>query len=204
VTLTARKWDAPDQRVVNFTLLPNESRVIPDALKTLFGMEGVARLRYATNDWEPGEAVRATSRTYTVEPSGATYGSLVPPLNNFQIGTFGDRLEILGVSAGSGFRTNVGLVDLSDATQRNPTVRLTIIDDKRRIADTFTVQIPARGGMQINDIFASRGLTPPAAALLLVDIIDGQQIGAYATLTDNITNDTTYLGANLGAKPEGN
>jgi hypothetical protein len=82
-------------------------------------------------------------------------------------------------------------------------VRLTIIDDKRKILDTFAVQVPARGGMQINDIFGSRGLTPPAAALLIIDIIDGQQIGAYATLTDNVTNDTTYLGANLGAKPEG-
>ncbi|HYC89440.1 MAG TPA: hypothetical protein VEO54_09535 [Thermoanaerobaculia bacterium] len=204
VTLTARKWDAPDQRTVNFTLLPHESRVIPDALKTLFGMEGVARMRYGTNDWEPGEGVRATSRTYTVEASGATYGSLVPPLNNFQIGTFGDTLEILGVSGGTGFRTNIGLVDLSDQTQRNPTVRLTIIDEKRRTVDAFTVQVPARGGMQINDIFGARGITPPLAALLKVEIIDGEQIAAYATLTDNVTNDTTYLGANLGAKPEGN
>jgi hypothetical protein len=204
VTLTAKKWDVPEQKTINFTLLPNESRVVPDALKTLFAMEGVARLRYATTDWEAGEGVRATSRTYTVEPSGATYGSLVPPLNNFQIGTFGDTLEILGVSGGSGFRTNIGLVDLSDTSARNPTVRLTLIDDKRRTLDTFPVQIPARGGMQINDIFAARGITPPLAALLIVEIIDGQQIGAYATLTDNVTNDTTYLGANLGARPEGN
>ncbi|HEX6088478.1 MAG TPA: hypothetical protein VF266_28365 [Thermoanaerobaculia bacterium] len=203
VTLMAKAWDSNGQRTVNFTLLPNESRVVPDALRTLFGMDGLARLRYSTNDFEPGEGVRATSRTYTVEPSGATYGSLVPPLNSFQIGTFGDRLEILGVSNGSGFRTNVGLVDLNDNSPRNATVRLTIIDDKRKILDTFSVQIPARGGMQINDIFGSRGLTPPAAALLIIDIIDGQQIGAYATLTDNVTNDTTYLGANLGAKPEG-
>jgi hypothetical protein len=173
-------------------------------LKTLFGMEGVARLRYATNDFEAGEGVRATSRTYTVEPSGATYGSLVPPLNSFQIGTFGDSLEILGISGGPGFRTNVGLVDLSEVSQRNPTVRLTIIDDKRRTVDSFSVQVPARGGMQINDIFGARGITPPLAALLIVEIIDGQQIGAYATLTDNVTNDSTYLGANLGAKPEGN
>ena len=203
VTLTAKAWDSNNQRTVNFTLLPNESRVVPDALRTLFSMDGLARLRYSTNDFEPGEGVRATSRTYTVEPSGATYGSLVPPLNSFQIGTFGDRLEILGVSNGTGFRTNVGLVDLNDNSQRNTTVRLTIIDDKRKILDTFSVQVPARGGMQINDIFGSRGVTPPAAALLVIDIIDGQQIGAYATLTDNVTNDTTYLGANLGAKPEG-
>jgi hypothetical protein len=28
----------------------------------------------------------------------------------------------------------------------------------------------------------------------------GGLIGAYATLTDNITNDSTYLGAQLGAQ----
>lgn len=203
VTLAAKKWDTPEVRVVNFTLLPRESRVVPDALKTLFGMEGLARLRYSTNDWEPGEGVRLTSRTYTVEASGATYGCLVPPLNSFQIGTFGDRLEILGVSGGPGFRTNIGLVDLSDTTQQDPTVRITIVDDKRHTVDTFTVDVPLRGGMQINDIFAARGVTPPPAALAIIEIINGQQIGAYATLTDNVTNDSIYLGAQLGAKPEG-
>jgi hypothetical protein len=202
VSLNAKKWDSEERKVVNFTLLPRESRVIPDALKTLFGMEGLARLGYATVDWQPGEGVRATSRTYTVEASGATYGCLVPPLNSFQIGTFGDRLEILGISGGAGFRTNIGLVDLSDASPRNATVRISIIDDKRRIIDSFSTQVPARGGMQINDIFGSRGLTPPLAAMVTVEIIDGQQIGAYATLTDNVTNDSTYLGANLGAQPE--
>ena len=201
VTLQAKKWDSPGVYQTNFTLLPKESRVIPDALKTLFGQEGMARLKYSTANWEPGEGVRVTSRTYTVEASGATYGCLVPPLNSFQIGTFGDRLEILGVTGGAGFRANVGLVDLSDQTQRNPTVRITIIGE-RRILDTFTTQLPARGGMQINDIFAARGITPPPAALIVVDIIDGQQIGAYATLTDNVTNDSTYLGAHLGAQPE--
>jgi hypothetical protein len=204
VTLSARKWDANDQRTVNFTLLPHESRVIPDVLKTLFNTEGLARLRYSTNDFLPGEAVRATSRTYTVEPSGATYGCLVPPLNSFQIGTFGDTLEILGISGGAGFRTNIGLVDLSEASQNNPTVRLTIVDQKHKVIDSLSVQVPARGGMQINDIFAARGITPPAAALLYVEIVDGQQIGAYATLTDNVTNDSTYLGAQLGAQPQGN
>ncbi|HVG22836.1 MAG TPA: hypothetical protein VND45_01670 [Thermoanaerobaculia bacterium] len=203
VFLSAKQWDSATQRNVNFTLLPHESRVIPDALKTLFALEGVARLRYATMDGMP-DGIRVTSRTYTEELSGATYGSLVPPLNSFQIATAGDRLEILGVSNGPGFRTNIGLVDLSEQSQRNPVVRLTIIDEKRRTVDTMTVQVPARGGMQLNDIFAARNVTPPAAALLIVEVVEGNQIGAYATLTDNVTNDTTYLGANLGARPEGN
>lgn len=202
VQLMAKMWDSNTEKYVTFTMLPNESRVIPDVLKTLFGMEGVARMSYSTIDWQPGEGVRVTSRTYTVDPNGATYGCLVPPLNSFQIGASGDRLEILGISGGTGFRTNVGLVDLSNSTVNNPRVRVTIVDDRRHVVDSFSVQVPPRGGMQINDIFGARGLTPPPAAMVIVEIVEGQQIGAYATLTDNVTNDSTYLAAQLGAQPE--
>jgi hypothetical protein len=80
------------------------------------------------------------------------------------------------------------------------TVRIRIIDQDRRQLDSFTVSLPRAGGMQLNDIFASRGITPPAAALIVVEVLDAGLVGAYATLTDNVTNDTTYFGAQLAAK----
>jgi hypothetical protein len=200
--LWAKKWDSPTRIPARIYLGPHESRVIDDALRTLFNTVGLAHVRYASGEWETGEAIRVTSRTYTVNAQGGTYGCLVPPLNGFQIGAFGDRLEILGVSGGAGFRTNVGLVDLSETTSRNPTVRIRVIDERHRTLDVLTVQVPARGGMQINDIFGARGITPPPAALLVIEVVDGQQIAAYATLTDNTTNDSTYLSSYLGAQPE--
>ena len=199
--LTARKWDDPwNQHVQWVRLNGRETRVVRDALKTLFGITGVARLRYSSPEDQPGEGVRVTSRTYTVDANGATYGCLVPPLNGFQIATHGDRLEILGVSSGPGFRTNVGVVDLADDTVLNPLVRIRIIGDKGHLLDTIDVRVPARGGIQLNDIFQVRGITPPPAALLVVEVLEGQQIAAYATLTDNVTNDSTYLTSQLGAK----
>jgi hypothetical protein len=81
-------------------------------------------------------------------------------------------------------------------------VRLTIVDGGHNVLDTTTVEIPARGGMQLNDIFGARGLTPPPAALLLVEVVEGQQIAAYATVTDNVTNDSIYLASQLAAKEE--
>lgn len=33
-----------------------------------------------------------------------------------------------------------------------------------------------------------------------VQVMNGGLIGAYATLVDNLTNDSTYLGAQLGAQ----
>jgi hypothetical protein len=201
VLLTARLWDDPSYQYVRWvTLYPKQTLVIRDALKALFNVEGVARLRYSSPEDQPGEGIRVTSRTYTVDASGATYGCLVPPLNGFQIAGAGDRLEILGVSGGAGFRTNVGLVDLADDTVRNPIVRIRVIGDGARVLDTIWAEIPARGGTQLNDIFRARDITPPPAALLVVEILEGQQIAAYATLTDNVTNDSSYLASQLGAK----
>ncbi len=205
VTLEVKKWDSTEwPRQVRFTLLPNEARVIPDALMKLFSMEGVARLRY----WSDGgqgdtSGIRVTSRTYNINDDGGTYGSLIPPLNNFQSATAGETLEIIGMVGGSGFRTNVGLVELTPTpTGRTTNVRLVIVDDKGKSMDAFTVALPAAGGMQINDIFAARGLTAPTAARIVVQVLDATGlVGAYATLTDNVTNDTTYLGAQLSAKP---
>lgn len=202
VMLSVRPWETGQARAIQFSLLPREARVIPDALQTLFGMTGFAILRYDTVEF--GEGVRITSRTYTVEANGATYGTLIPPLNGFQIATPGERLEILGVNAGGDFRANLGLVDLRPnwATSSISDVRISILNQAGTTIDSFVVHVPASGGMQINDIFRARNLTPPAASLIVLDVLNGGgAIGAYATLTDNHTNDSLYLGAQLGAKP---
>jgi hypothetical protein len=144
-----------------------------------------------------------TSRTYTIDAGQSTYGSLIPTLNNFQLAGPGDRLEILGVSGGSGFRTNVGLVELSPGVQMGPgptSVRIRVLDQRMTELDAFTVTVPPAGGMQVNDIFGSRNITPPEAAMIIVEVLNGGIIGSYATLVDNVTNDSTYLGAQLGAK----
>ena len=202
VFLEARSWDGLFQSTKQFTMLPHEARMIPDAMMTLFQKEGVARLRYWNR--ETGEGVRVTSRTYTVDETGATYGSLIPPFNNFQLGGSGDALEILGATAGAGFRTNIGLVELSpnggmpgSSTQ----VRIRLFDEQHRQVDTFTVSVPRAGGLQINDVFVSRGLPIPAAALIRVEVLEAGLIGAYGTVTDNVTNDTSYVAANLAAQP---
>jgi hypothetical protein len=199
VTLEAKQWDSTLMKMTNFTLLPREARVITDALPTLFQMSGLARLRYWSNT--QGDGVRVTSRTYTIDSSDATYGSLIPPLNNFQMAAPGDQLEILGISGGSGFRTNLGLVELSPSTQAGEaTVRIRMLDQSMNELDTFTTKVTRAGGTQINDLFGSRGVVPPEAAMIEVQVLEGGLIGAYVTLVDNITNDSTYLGAQLAAQ----
>jgi hypothetical protein len=199
VTLEAKQWDGPAMKLVSFTLQAREARVIPDALPSLFQLSGLARLRYWSNT--AGDGARVTSRTYTVDADGATYGSLIPPLNHFQIAAPGDALEILGISGGTGFRTNLGLVELSPRAQgADANVRIRVLDERLTELDTFTVKVPRAGGMQLNDLFRARGIAAPEAAMVVVQMLDGGSIGAYATFVDNITNDATYLGAQLAAQ----
>jgi hypothetical protein len=201
VTLEAKRWDSNTvASSVPFTLLPGEARVVRDVLPTLFGFTGIARLRYSSN-FPSANGVRVTSRTYNIREDGGTFGCLIPPLNSFQSAGSGETLEILGIVGGTEFRTNVGLVDLTPSyVGQNVEARIHIVDETGKELDSFSVNFASAGGMQINDIFNARGLTPPVAAMVYVEVIRGM-IGAYATLTDNVTNDSTYLGANLTARP---
>ncbi|HXG58075.1 MAG TPA: hypothetical protein VNL91_03560 [Thermoanaerobaculia bacterium] len=200
VTLQVTSWSNPaDTSTLNFTLLPNESRVIRDVLFRLFGRTGIARLRYQS--FGDTNSVRVTSRTYTENPGGGTYGFLMPPLNAFQQAGPGDTLEILGVTGGIEYRTNIGLVELSGFPGRESAqVRIEIIDQNGKALDAFIATVASAGGMQIDDVFRARGLGDgPAAALIRVTPLSGV-IGAYAAVVDNSTNDPVYLAANLGAK----
>ena len=201
VTLQEKSWDNTDNvQTLQLLMLPGEARIIRDVLFNAFGRTGIGRLRYETVGDTIG--IRVTSRTYTVDTNGGTYGFLMPPLNSFQNAGPGDALDILGAVGDPRFRTNVGIVDLA-AFQGNANSRATIeiFDNSGKSLDKFEVQVPSSGGIQINDIFHNRGLGDgPPAALIRVSSIVGV-IGAYATIIDNGTNDPTYLAPNLAAKP---
>ena len=202
LTLQAKLWDVPENpSTLPLTLLPHEARVIRDVLLTAFGKVGIARLRFSSQTGTTDTSVRVTSRTYTIDPTGGTYGFLMPPLNSFQSGGPGDTLEILGASLDPHFRTNLGLVDLTGFPgPQAARAKVEIIDNAGKSIDNFEVSIPSAGGMQINDLFHGRGLVESNKPVLIrVSTIQGM-IGAYAAFVDNNTNDPAYVAANLAAK----
>jgi len=200
IMLEVKQLDTNDPpRRLTYNLGAGQTLVIRDALKTMLDMSGLARVRFSSGTAsDPG--VRVTSRTYVETENGGTYGCLVPPLNSFQSAAGGDTLEILGITGNSGLRTNLGLVDLNERYDgKTAAARIRLFDQKGAEIDAFDVEFPIAGGTQVNDIFNSRGLAQPEAAIIRVEVKSGL-VAAYATLTDNVTNDTTYLAANLGAK----
>jgi hypothetical protein len=198
VTLQCTPWDPKDPPMtINLTLLANEARVIRDVLFAAFGKTGIARIRYQSSG-VPG--VKVTSRTYTLQEDGGTYGFLMPPLNSFQAAGLGDTLEILGAVGDHRFRTNLGIVDLNAFTNGTTTrFRVDIVGDAGTTLDTFESTVGSAGGVQLNDLFAARHIASEGPVLMRVTPINGT-IGTFATLIDNSTNDSTYLPANLAAK----
>jgi hypothetical protein len=202
LTLQAKVWDSSDPvTAFPLTLLPREARLIPDVLKTAFNKSGIARLRYFQQGSSTDTSVRVTSRTYTIDDNGGTYGFLMPPLNSFQSGAPGDTLEILGASLDKRFRTNLGLVDLTPFAGGRPSrARVSIIDDRGQSLDSFEITLPQLGGNQLNDLFHARSLPESSTPVLLrVTVIEGS-VGAYMAVVDNGTNDSAYFAANLASK----
>ena len=201
VTLQAKGWESPNTRTYNFSLRAGEARVIRDVLYTAFGETGMARLRFSSS-----AGITATARTYTVDPSGGTYGFIMPPLNNFQIAAKDDALEILGAVIDKRFRTNVALVDTNafGGFNTNP-VTIEVYDNGSRLLDRWQVLVASGGGMQMNDVFRERGIDAMVAdgtPVLIRVLPQAGLVGAFATLIDNGTNDPSYLAAQLGAKPK--
>jgi hypothetical protein len=202
VSIEMRSWTSPnDQAFLNITLLPREARMIPDVLFTAFNRTGQARLRIGSQGSALDSSVRVTSRTYTVDANGGTYGFLMPPLNSFQTATTGDTLEILGTALDNRFRTNIGLVDVTATFSSSaPRARIEIIGTDDELLDSFETSIPSVGGTQLNDVFRARSLRHDALPVMIrITPLQGM-IGAYAAMVDNESNDPTYFAANLGAK----
>jgi hypothetical protein len=211
VSLAMVPWDDQNpyaQQALNLPLLPFESRTIKDVLARLFGRSGVAKLSFqsGTGFMEPStNAVRVTSRTYTTDASGGTYGMLLPPLNSFQSVGPGETLEILGPIVNANFRTNLSLVELSPAWtssgRPSTSADIEISDSQGIVRDRFTMSVPTSGGTQLNDVLRSWVVADgvPEAFLIRITSVDGQ-VGAYATLIDQGTNDPTYFAAILAAR----
>jgi hypothetical protein len=202
VVLDMRSWSSSDSAILTLTLLPREARMIPDVLRTAFSRTGMARLRVGAQGGQFDSSIRVTSRTYTVDADGGTYGFLMPPLNSFQTASGGDTLEMLGAAVDNHFRTNIGLVDTTAfPTSQQQRARIDIIGTKGKIVDSFEVSVPSAGGMQLNDVFRGRGMAHDGAPVLIrVTPLSGM-LGAYVAMLDQETNDPTYFAANLAAKP---
>jgi hypothetical protein len=194
VSLGAIPWDGSSgEQGAAVTLAPGESRRVPDALFTLFGLSGVAQL-YVMNAFPTGR-VLVTSRAYTLLDDGSTYGTLLPPLGVSQLAVAGESLEIFGPVGAAASRTNLALVNLDSYASAD--VHVQVLNDHGGLLDSFDQAVAPQNGVQVNDIFRVRRLGDgPGGVLIKVTPASGI-VAAYATMIDNGTNDPVYFPGNL-------
>ncbi|HTS03731.1 MAG TPA: hypothetical protein VMN04_14515, partial [Thermoanaerobaculia bacterium] len=133
---------------------------------------------------------------------GATYGLPFPPLEDFQSAGAGESLELLLPAGGPSFRTNLALVDLGDApkAEEHTSVGVEIYADAGALLDRFEADVPIAGGIQMTDLFRSRGLGDGHAAAWIRVSPAGGRIAAYATVIDQGTNAPLYAPASLAQR----
>jgi len=203
VFLSAKPLDenVPEQ-FVTFTLLPFESKRIPDVYSTAFQRTGLGRLRFQSESpWETG-GIRVSARIYTIDEAGGTYGYVMPALNAFQSASAGETVEVLGAVIDPRFRVNLAIVDTGGQPNgQSQRMRVEIFASGGARLDSFETSVPNAGGVQLADLLTSRGLTSATPAPIIIRVSpSGGNFGVFATMIDNRTNDPTYLGAGLATR----
>lgn len=213
VTFLRTHGEIGDEVIVE--LGPNESISTDDVLDEWFGTTGGGSLLLATfpednpgvSDDTISRSFVARSKTYNVTPTGGSYGQEVPGvwagLLDFEfdgITSIAHGVTHSGVPGLSGFRTNVGGVNLGDETV---VLLLTVYDSAGNpIADTFNQPLEFLLHPYAHE---QQGLPIAGVDLTLEFLLDdpSQQsvVFPYVTVVDNRTGDAEFIHPTLLAAP---
>jgi hypothetical protein len=160
-----------------------------DVIGSLFDFEGAGALLITSSS----ERMIVTSRTYTLAEDG-TFGQAIPgePISGAL--TTGEEARLVQLShsgdAGRGFRTNVGFASVCEVPI---TVTLDFYNREGTHLDTVTVELKPFEYRQENSIFTEISSTDIDDAYITVrSDTAGARFFAYASIVDNITNDSFY------------
>lgn len=135
--------------------------------------------------------VIATSRTWTGDVSGGTYGQYIPFVPELEAAGIGaPAQQLLHIESSDAYRTNLGLYEASG----NPAVaRVAVFDGAgTELARTDVPVMPLQLVQLPLTAIVSR---PLFDARVTVDVVGGTgRVVAYASIVDNVTGDPTYVG----------
>jgi hypothetical protein len=165
--------------------------VLENVVGTTFGTEGVGSIHYLADG-----PVIVTSRTWTAARTAGSYGQTITgvPVSDAAVPDTGQAGALrMFVDQKAGIRTNLGLTNISGVPL---TVEVEIFTSDGAVApgnSSFTVNLPAYGMTQINDLLAR--LTSGNREGLIVRAgvsSDEGAVLAYVSTVDNATNDPSY------------
>lgn len=173
---------------VPFKIGANSARSWGDVLDQLFSRDGAGSLEIR------GSGLVVSSRTSTPAAGGGSYGLGVPPLAPEDLLTTGanNRAYAGGLQENADWRTNFGVCEVSG---RSVTIKISIYDDSMTALGDRSITLGPYENTQINRVVrALTGMDNREDDIIGVEIKAGTgKIGAYLTVIDNTTGDSTYV-----------
>ena len=192
IDMLARDQANASPQTRTFQVAAGASKRLEDILSSSFSFDGAAALRITVLE---GDAI-TTSRTYNFTSTG-TYGQYGGTVHGSHAFVTGERALLMqlthNASNSSGFRTNVGLVNLSNQT-------ITVNLDLRSASGTSygTLSYPLRPFefIQKDKIFKRvTSNTVSDGYIHITSPTSGARYLAYATVIDNVTGDSVFIPA---------
>jgi hypothetical protein len=137
--------------------------------------------------WSGSAGPVVTSRTYTTDAAGGSYGQAVDPIS-----TWSRDLYVTGIRSDSSFRANLGFVNSGDQPL---SVTVSLIAPSGQTFATGYVSVPARSQVQggTSSLFPGIGADNLGNFTMKVHTDGGATLSAYASMIDNASGDPVYL-----------
>jgi PKD repeat protein len=136
----------------------------------------------------PGNAPVVTSRTYTTNSTGGTFGQSVDP-----IGSFGGDQYVTGLRSDSAFRTNAGFVNSGDTSIG---VNVSLLSSSGATIATGFVSLPPKSQIQysLGALFQGLDVSALGSVTLQAHTDSAPTMFAYGSIIDNVSGDPVYFG----------
>ena len=191
LTLTYYPGSSGSPVVRSATLAAGATTEYQDILVGLFGYAADANTSGALKI-ESNVHLGITSRTYNQKTATETFGQYYPAIIEPKIWTIGDRGVLPGIKKTTGFRTNIGALNIGDAAA-SVVVKL-YGADAAKLGNDVTINVPAGRWVQQNDIFGAAGVTSADIAYANIEVQTADaKIWAYASVIDATTGDPTTI-----------
>ncbi len=184
----------------SFTLAPRESRAFDDMVVSAFAApDSAGGVEFDVAAPASASDVVVTSRLYSTDPT-PTVGMFIPGVGSSAAHRYSVLTQISNGGSGAGFRTNVGAFNGQDTAA---TVVFAVYWDGHWVGQVERT-VPARSGVQVNNIFGSSGINHP-----LLDTTDsvitvqtnGPAVFSYAAVIDSATTDPIFVAGAVDVPP---
>ncbi|MBV9495140.1 MAG: PKD domain-containing protein [Acidobacteria bacterium] len=170
-------------------LNPRQSKTYANALLDIFSLSsGAGALAIEGTSASTSANLKVSSRTFTNGTSG-TYGQAVPDVVSADLQ---QTLYMTGLTADTSYRTNIGLVNRSEAAV---SATMMLLDANGVTLGTTQVTVPAGSFQQaaLSGFFPQAGVAPQTDMTLRVSAAAANALSVYASKIDNRTQDPIFL-----------